>query len=128
MDFTTQQQLFDEMHETLKAVSISKGADYADTDMLANFKTVSTVVSLLKIDTNTPEGYAMLMVILKLQRINNLLSSGKAPSNEAVGDSFLDGINYFRLAFACYAEKKFYGMSSALDEDPVSLKHLLGQK
>lgn len=83
--------------------------------MLANFKTVSTIVQLLKIDTTTPEGYAMLMVVLKLQRINNLLSSGKAPSNEAIDDSFKDGINYFRLAFACYAEKMGWGKVTQIE-------------
>lgn len=125
MNLETQQQLFNELHEKLKAISLSKGKDYADADMLANFKTVSTVVELLKIDTTKPEGYAMLMVILKLQRINNLLSSGKAPSNEAVGDSFVDGINYFRLAFACYAEQKDYGKVAAPDGPAVTLNDLL---
>jgi len=83
----------------------SKGADYANTDVLSNFKEVSTVVKTLNIDTGTPEGYAMLMIILKLSRINNLKKDNKDPTNESLLDSYEDMINYAKLAYLCEYEK-----------------------
>ena len=75
----------------------SKSNDYADADVLSNFKIVSEIVKLSKINTELPEGYAMLMVILKIVRIWNLKTSGKPPENESLMDSYKDGNNYFKL-------------------------------
>ena len=36
----------------------------------------------------------------------NELNAGKAPKNESVEDSFLDGINYFKMAYCCHLDKK----------------------
>jgi hypothetical protein len=57
------------------------------------------------LDTKTPEGYALFMVLLKLDRIANLLSSGKTALNESIEDSFLDLVNYAKLAYCCVVEK-----------------------
>lgn len=85
--------------ETLDIIK-SKSKDYAqDLDVLSNFKIVSQIVELSKIDVSKPEGYAMLMVILKIVRIWNLKSENKSPQNESLIDSYKDGINYFKLAF-----------------------------
>lgn len=83
----------------------SKGKDYADSDVLSNFKIVSEIVKLAKIDATLPEGYAMLMVILKIVRIWNLKTSGKTPENESLLDSYKDLINYCKLSYLCEVEK-----------------------
>lgn len=90
----------------LMKVLKSKANDYADEDVLSNFKIVSEIVKLAKIDATLPEGYAMLMVILKIVRIWNLKTSGKPPENESLMDSYKDGNNYFKLAYLCEIEKK----------------------
>jgi len=84
----------------------SKGSDYADTDVLSNFKIVSEIVKLAKINATTPEGYAMLMVILKIVRIWNLKTSGKTVENESLLDSYKDLINYCKLSYLCEMENK----------------------
>jgi hypothetical protein len=84
----------------------SKGKDYADTDVLSNFKIVSEIVKLAKINTELPEGYSMLMVILKIVRIWNLKQSGKTPENESLLDSYKDLINYCKLSYLCEIENK----------------------
>lgn len=82
----------------------SKGSDYATEDVLSNFKRISQCAKILGINISTPDGYAMFMVLLKIDRITNLVGSGKTPSNESVGDSYLDGINYLKLSYLCYIE------------------------
>ena len=84
----------------------SKGKDYADSDVLSNFKIVSEIVKLAKIDATLPEGYSMLMVILKIVRIWNLKESGKTPENESLLDSYKDLINYCKLSYLCEMENK----------------------
>ena len=82
-----------------------KSKDYAnDKDVLGNFKRISEVARILGIDCKQSWSYSLFMVLLKIDRINNLLTSGKKPSNESVDDSFFDGINYLKLAYACYVE------------------------
>lgn len=109
---TSQQQLalYEELHQKILVLAQKKGADYAtDTDVLSNFKKVSSVIEQLEIDTTTPTGYALLMVVLKLCRIGNLLAkqkkSGSVAINEPVDDSFEDGINYLKLAYMCYKDE-----------------------
>ena len=84
----------------------SKANDYADADVLSNFKIVSEIVKLAKVDSTKPEGYAMLMVILKIVRIWNLKEGGKTPENESLLDSYKDLINYCKLSYLCEMENK----------------------
>lgn len=104
MDKNTQIDILNEMDHDSFNILGSKGADYGDEDVLSNFKRVSGVVKTMNFDIKTPHGYAMFMVIMKLDRINNLLTRGATPNNESVADSFIDGINYFKLAYMCYKE------------------------
>ena len=84
----------------------SKGADYATVDVLSNFKRVSDIVKSMNLSIDTPVGYALFMTLMKIDRINNLISNNKIPNNESVEDSFKDGINYFKLAYLNYIENK----------------------
>jgi hypothetical protein len=87
-------------------IMMNKSSDYANEDVLSNFKEVSSVVKILNIDTRTPEGYAMLMIVLKLSRINNLKKDNKDPKNESLLDSYEDMINYAKLSYLCEYENK----------------------
>jgi hypothetical protein len=101
MTSDVQIDLIKDLDEKTLDLIIAKSNDYAqEADVLSNFKIVSKVVELIKIDVKRPEGYAMLMVILKIVRIWNLKSEEKDVKNESVLDSYRDGINYFKLAYA----------------------------
>lgn len=85
----------------------SKGADYADTDILSNFKRVSEVAGLLKISPGENSfDYAMFMALMKIDRIMNLTSQNKQPNNESLEDSFMDLLNYIELGYALLEERK----------------------
>ena len=89
----------------LETVLLKKGHDYATTDVLSNFKRLSRAASILNIDVRTPVGYALFMCLMKLDRINNLVTQEKKPENESVEDSFVDNLGYTILALSLYMEK-----------------------
>lgn len=97
-------RLYGEMDRKLVAITASKAHDYANADVLSNFKKVSMAAKELGIDPRNPTGYALFMVILKIARLGNLLEEDKEPNNESLEDTFYDGINYFKLAYCCYKE------------------------
>jgi len=97
-------KIISSLNEKTMDIMKSKGADYADEDVLSNFKQVSSVIKTLCIDITIPEGYAMLMIILKLSRINNIKKDNKDPKNESLLDSYEDMINYCKLAYLCEYE------------------------
>lgn len=111
-------QIYEEMHDKIMQITKSKAYDYAGADVLSNFKSVSNAAKELGIDVGNPTGYALFMVVLKLARLGNLISMGKTPNNESIEDSFLDGINYFKLAYCCYKEEKEKGKQKAEEDLP----------
>lgn len=84
-----------------------KGEDYASADVLSNFKRLSTAAKAMNLNMSTPESYAMFMVLLKIDRINNLISEGKKPGNESLEDSFIDAIAYMKLAYLCHVDQEY---------------------
>lgn len=113
-----QAQIYEEMHYKIMQITKSKAHDYAGVDVLSNFKSVSNAAKELGIDVSNATGYALFMVVLKLARLGNLISSGKTPNNESIDDSFLDGINYFKLAYCCYKEQQEKLTKEASDNLP----------
>lgn len=106
---TSEQQIeiYKKVDEDIMKITTSKRADYSgEQDVLSNFKGVSAAAKAIGIDITNPTGYSLFMVVLKIARITNLLNANKTPNNESVEDSFLDGINYFKLALCCYTEEK----------------------
>lgn len=84
----------------------NKGSDYGiDDDILINFKMVSGAAKSLKIDIYTPEGYSMLMMLVKLARLTNLLNNKKDVKNESIEDGFRDLINYSQLTYLNYLDE-----------------------
>ncbi len=98
-------EIYEKLDTKLLEVSKSKGEDYAqEVDVLWNFKSISLVAKQLGVDITNETGYSLFMVLLKIARLTNLLNAGKTPNNESIDDSFLDGINYFKLAYCNYIE------------------------
>lgn len=93
-------KLLESFDDELMGILKKKGNDYAqEADVLENFKRLSAAAKILKINITTPIGYALFMVIMKVDRITNLISQDKAPENESLEDSFKDGVNYLKLAY-----------------------------
>ena len=46
-----------------------------------------------------------MMVIVKIDRLNNLVRNGKTPKNESLFDTNIDGLNYWLLAGACVEDE-----------------------
>ena len=106
MKINEQEIIYKKLDSDILSILSKKRNDYGDgIDVLSNFKQVSNIVKELKIDTTTPTGYALLMVILKLARITNLIHKNIPAQNESIDDSFIDGINYLKLAYCCFTEK-----------------------
>ncbi len=104
MNRQQQIEFYQKLDAKLIEVSKSKGEDYASEDVLSNFKKVSAAAQALDLDVGNPVHYAMFMSILKIARITNLMKGNKTPNNESLTDSFEDGINYFKLAYATYVD------------------------
>lgn len=84
----------------------SKGHDYAGDDILKNFKQVQQIISILQIDTSKIEGVHMFYIVLKIQRLCNLLFSNKVAKNESIQDTLIDLRNYVDLLNCTLEEKK----------------------
>jgi hypothetical protein len=106
MEKSKQIELYQQIDEKILKVASSKAHDYATQDVLHNFKTVSAAAKELGLNVTDPTNYALFMVLLKIARISNLINNNKWPNNESIDDSFLDGINYFKLAYCNYKDRK----------------------
>lgn len=106
MEKSKQIELYQQIDEKILKVANSKAHDYATEDVLNNFKTVSAAAKELGLNVTDPTNYALFMVLLKIARISNLINNNKWPNNESIDDSFLDGINYFKLAYCNYKDRK----------------------
>ena len=85
----------------------SKGYDYAsDGDVLKNFKEMHQLIKLLGVDMNKVEGVNMFYILLKVQRLCNLLFSGKTAKNESIADTLIDLRNYTDLLNCTLKEKQ----------------------
>jgi hypothetical protein len=83
----------------------SKGHDYAGDDILKNFKEMQEMLTLLNVNTSKLEGVHMFYILLKVQRLCNLLFSGKNAKNESIEDTLIDLRNYIDL-LRCTLEDK----------------------
>lgn len=107
MNSEMQIALLRELHKDEGEVLLSKGNDYAsEGDVLKNFKEVSTICSMLGIDSRQLYGTHMFYIVLKIQRICNLLFSNKKPSNESIQDTLMDLRNYIFLLQCSLVEEK----------------------
>jgi len=83
-----QEKHFNEVTETMHAILLSKGDDYANEDRLSNFKLAGSISGL------NAELNCLSLIATKVARLGVLLNSDKTPNNESVQDSVLDLANY----------------------------------
>lgn len=101
-------QLIDEINQARSKLMIGKGHDYANEDVLANFKRMCCLCEILDIDPRRSSAdCASFLLMLKIDRWHNLRSKGAAPSNESVKDTILDLHNYVDLDYACELAEGF---------------------
>jgi hypothetical protein len=98
------EQLVSSLVTCSMGLSVGKAKDYADDDILANFKRISKIAKLYDITFKNSYEYALFMVIMKLDRLHNLLKQGKTPTNESLSDTIQDAFNYLMLCNACIVE------------------------
>jgi len=100
-------KLIQELDKKALDLIYKKGGDYAsEKDVLLNFKVLGEVVKILKVDTTIPLGVSVFYMILKIQRLCNLVFSDKEPNNESVQDTLIDLINYVKLCICILEESK----------------------
>jgi len=100
-----QLELIQKINEQGIALMKSKGHDYADEDILKNFKQMHQACALFGVDLSRIEGVHMFYILLKIQRLCNLLFSNKVAKNESVDDTLIDLRNYVDLLNCTLNEK-----------------------
>ena len=95
----TQSKLLGEFYAEKKNILKLKGEDYANEDVLSNFKTAGANIGI------SAEQQCLSLIATKVARLGNLLS-GKTPNNESVSDSILDLSNYTDLLYCLVNEGK----------------------
>lgn len=93
-----QSQLLAEFYAQKKNVMKLKSEDYANEDILSNFKTAGANCGI------SAEQQCLSLIATKVARLGNLLS-GKTPNNESVSDSILDLSNYTDLLYCLVNEQ-----------------------
>lgn len=96
------QQINEQGMELLK----TKGHDYAGKDVLKNFKQMHAMMRLLEVDMNKIEGIHMFYILLKVQRLCNLMFSNKIAKNESIADTLIDLRNYTDLMHCSIEEQR----------------------
>lgn len=86
-----------EIFKKCQEITMSKRQDYTtnpEKNNHENFERSAEIASWFKDKEDKP--YAVL-IGTKLARLGSLLSSGRTPNNESIGDTFIDLINYSAL-------------------------------
>jgi hypothetical protein len=107
----TQSKLLGEFYAEKKNVLKLKGEDYANKDVLSNFKTAGANIGI------SAEQQCLSLIATKVARLGNLLS-GKTPNNESVSDSILDLSNYTDLLY-CLVNEEY--LMTNIDDFPTNL-------
>lgn len=91
--------LLEEWYLSKVALSSQKGHDYAgDRDILANFKRMHETCALYCIDpSQRTEDVFLFYILLKIDRLCNLLHPRKEPENESLDDTLQDVALYLDL-------------------------------
>lgn len=92
-------ELFEEFTNKQKDILLKKRNDYANEDVMSNFKQVGFITDL------KPEQSILVLIATKVARLGNLLS-GKEPKNESIDDTIIDMANYCFLLYCLRNENK----------------------
>lgn len=105
MNKQNQEEIIQQLEEHLRAVRDRKGSDYANEDVLSNFKVAGASCGL------TAEQNALSLIATKVARLGNLLQKDKEVKNEPIKDSVIDLINYGYLLY-CLLEEDSVNVSN----------------
>jgi hypothetical protein len=92
--------LFNEATEKAKVILQKKGNDYANEDILSNFKLAGSICGI------SPEINCLNLIATKVARLGVLLNSEKGPENESILDSEMDLFIYSFLLMCLTLEKR----------------------
>lgn len=98
MTHEQQSKLLGEFYAEKKNILKLKGEDYANEDVLSNFKSAGENIGI------SAELQCLSLIATKVARLGNLLS-GKTPNNESISDSILDLSNYTDLLYCLVNEQ-----------------------
>ena len=83
-----QEKFIENLFTEMKGILLSKGNDYANKDVLSNFKLAGDICGIgAKIN-------CLSLIATKVARLGVLLNSDSAPNNESIQDSVIDLANY----------------------------------
>lgn len=83
-----QKGLFERFTEKQREILLSKGKDYANQDVLSNFKLSGNICGI------SAELNCLSLMATKVARLGVLLNSKETPKHESIDDSILDLANY----------------------------------
>jgi len=92
-------------------IRLKKAHDYAvDDNIHRNFETMAQLIKLLNVDTTTPEGTTIFYILLKIDRLCNILFRKKGKvENEALIDTVaIDLPNYIDLLDEILLKRGYY--------------------
>ena len=98
MDKLEQEKHFKDIIAKIRQTQISKQGDYANKDVLSNFKLAGASCGL------SAEVQCLSLIATKVARLGVLLQ-GKEPNHESISDSVLDMANYSILLDMILADK-----------------------
>lgn len=92
-------------------ISGSKGHDYAGDDILQNFRRMKAACTLYDINPSLrTEDVFLFYILIKLDRLVNLLHNNKEPQNESVQDTLKDWTMYIKLLRMYLVEQSELGV------------------
>lgn len=95
-----QKKLFNYFIEKQKHILMSKSSDYANEDILSNFKLAGNICNI------GPEMNCLSLIATKVARLGVLLNSKEVPKHESIDDSILDLANYTFLLKCLISDKE----------------------
>ena len=116
-------QNFLDLLEKSKAIHLKKSQDYTtnpNENPHENFERANIIASWF------PDEYKSFAVLIgtKLARLAALLSSGRAPNNESIDDTFLDQLTYTGLMYAFYKDRIKPVTESVLGPGEIISSHI----
>ena len=100
MNSEKQEVYFKIITDKIRATQISKQGDYANKDVLSNFKVAGANCGL------SAEMQCLSLIATKVARLGVLLKSQDSPNHESIRDSVLDMANYSILLDMLLADKE----------------------
>ena len=98
MNLKNLSKLVSKITQRVELLAVKKNKDYStDDDVHTNFKEVTFLCNLLRVDRSTPHGAIQYEIVKKIHRIFKLVNEGQTPENESLFDNAVDLNVYIAL-------------------------------